>query len=56
MGSAQRTQDLQNKIVSVAKENAHLMEQKSGTEPSLTDEEIKNYLNRVINEVNQKGS
>lgn len=56
MGSAQMTQDLQNKIVSVAKENAQLMEQKSGTEPSLTDEEIKNYLNRVISEVNQKAS
>ncbi len=50
------TQDLQNKIVGVAKENAQLMEQKSGTEPYLTDEDITNYLNRVINEVNQKGS
>lgn len=56
MGSAQMTQELQNKIVNIAKENAQLMEQKSGTEPSLTDEEIKNYLNRVITEVSQKGS
>lgn len=56
MGSAQMTQDLQNKIIAVAKENAQLMEQKSGTEPSLTDEDITNYLNRVINEVKQKGS
>lgn len=55
MGSAQMTQDFQNKIVSVAKENAHLMEQKSGTESSLTDEDITNYLNRVINEVKQEG-
>jgi hypothetical protein len=55
MGSAQMTQDFQNKIVSVAKENAHLMEQKSGTETSLTDEDITNYLNRVINEVKQEG-
>jgi hypothetical protein len=50
MASAQMTQELQNKIVSVTKENAELMEQKSGTEPSLTDEDITNYLNRVINE------
>jgi hypothetical protein len=56
MGSAQMTQDLQNKIVGVAKENAQLMEQKSGTEPSLSDEEITNYINSVINEVQQKGS
>jgi hypothetical protein len=50
------TQDLQNKIMRVAKENAQIMEQKSGTEPSLTDEEITNYQNRVIDEVKQKGS
>ena len=56
MGSAQMTQDLQNKIIAVAKENAHIMEQQSGTEPSLTDDDITNYLNRVINEVQQKGS
>lgn len=54
MGSAQMTQELQNKIVSVTKENAQLMEQQSGTEPSLTDDDIRNYLNRVINEVKQK--
>jgi hypothetical protein len=55
MGSAQMTQDLQNKIMSIAKENAQVMEQQSGTEPSLTDDDMTNYLNRVINEVKQKG-
>jgi hypothetical protein len=30
------------------------MEQQSGTEPSLTDDDITNYLNRVISEVKQK--
>jgi hypothetical protein len=54
IGSAQMTQELQNKIVSVTKKNAQLMEQESGTEPSLTDDDITNYLNRVINEVKQK--
>jgi hypothetical protein len=54
MASAQMTQELQNKIVSVIKENAQLMEQKSGTEPSLTDEDITNYLNRVINEIRRE--
>lgn len=56
MASAQMTQELQNKIVSVTKEYAQLLEQQSGTEPSLTDEDITNYLNRVIYEVKQKGS
>jgi hypothetical protein len=46
--------DMQNKIVSVTKENAQLMGQKSGTEPSLTDDDITNYLNHVINEVKQR--
>jgi hypothetical protein len=46
--------DMQNKIVSVTKENAQLMGQKSGTEPSLTDDDITNYLNHVINEVKEK--
>ncbi len=46
--------DMQNKIVSVTKENAQLMEQKSGTEPSLTDDDITNYLNHVTNEVKQR--
>jgi hypothetical protein len=54
MASAQMTQELQNKIVSVTKENAQLMEQQSGTKPSLTDKDITNYLNRVIYEVKQK--
>jgi len=43
------TQELQNKIVSVTKENTQLMGQKSGTEPSLTDDGMTNYLNRVVN-------
>jgi hypothetical protein len=54
MGSAQMTQDLQNKIISVTKKNAQVMEQKSGTQPSLTDDDMMNYIVRVINEVNRK--
>jgi hypothetical protein len=54
MALAQMTQELQNKIVSVTRENAQLMEQQSGTEPSLTDDDITNYLSRVINEAKQK--
>jgi hypothetical protein len=54
MGSAQMIQELQKKIVGATKENAELMEQKSGTEPSLTDDDITNYLNHVVNEVKEK--
>jgi hypothetical protein len=54
MASAQMAQDLQNNIMSLTKENAQRMEQQSGTEPSLTDDDITKYLNRVINEVKEK--
>ena len=54
MASAQMAQDLQNKILSVTKENAQLLEQKSGTEPSLSDDDIMDYLNRIIVEVKEK--
>jgi hypothetical protein len=54
MASAQMAHDLQNKIMKVTKENAQIMEQESGTEPSLTDDDITNYLNKIINEVKEK--
>jgi hypothetical protein len=54
MASAQMAQELQNKIVKVTKENAQVMEQKSGTEPSLTDDEITNYLSQIIDELKEK--
>jgi hypothetical protein len=54
MGSAQMTQELQNKIMTVTKENAELMEQKSGTESSLTDEDITSYLKHVITEIRRE--
>jgi hypothetical protein len=38
----------------VIKENVQLMGQKSGIEVSLTDDDIINYLNHVLNEVKQK--
>ena len=38
----------------VTKENAELRELKNGTEPSVTDDDITNYLNQVINEVKEK--
>jgi hypothetical protein len=53
MASAQMTKELQNKIVSVTRKNAQLMEQESGTQPSLTDDDMINYIVRVISEVNR---
>jgi len=54
IASAQMAQEMQNKIMTVTKENAQVMEQQSGTEPSLTDDDMLNYLDRIINEVKRK--
>ncbi len=51
MASAQMAQDLQNKIMSVTKENAHVMERESGTQPSLTDEDMTSYIERILHEM-----
>lgn len=54
IASAQMAQDLQNKIISVTKENAHIMEQESGTQPSLTDDDMTSYIELIFNEIEQK--
>ena len=54
MASAQMTQDLQNKIITVTKENAHIMQQESGTQPSLTDEDMTSYIEHILDEIKQK--
>jgi hypothetical protein len=54
IASAQMAEELHNKIMNVTKENAQLMGQKSGTEPSLTDDDIAEYVNRIIMEVKEK--
>jgi hypothetical protein len=51
IGTAQMEQELQNKVITMTKENAQVLEKESGIEPSLTDEEIQQYVDRVISEI-----
>jgi hypothetical protein len=51
IGSAQMEQELQRRVSIIAKENSDIMTEETGVQPSLTEDEIKEYLNMVVNEV-----
>ena len=48
-------QELENKVFDITKKNADILEEKSGEEPSMTNEEIRNYIHYVMNEYRKKG-
>jgi hypothetical protein len=41
-------QELENKILGITKKNSDILEERSG-EPSMTNEEIRNYIHFVMN-------
>lgn len=51
IGTAQMEQEIQRRVVVLFKQNQHRMAEESGVESSLTDEEIRQYLDEVIKEV-----
>jgi hypothetical protein len=51
IGTAQMEQDLQKRVLAIAKENSHVMTEETGVQPSLTEDEMKEYLNMVVNEI-----
>lgn len=54
IGNAQMMQELENKILDITKKNSDILEEKSGEEPSMTNEEIKTYIHYVMNEYGKK--
>ena len=54
IGNAQMMQELENKILDMTKKNSDILEEKSGQEPSITNEEIRNYIHYVMNEYGKK--
>jgi hypothetical protein len=54
IGTAQMTEEIENKVVKMTQENALTLTQQSGVEPSLTENEIKLYVDRVLEEVKTK--
>ena len=53
IGTAQMEQELQKRVLTIAKENSDVMTEETGVQPSLTEDEMKEYLNMVANEINR---
>lgn len=55
IGTAEMTQVIERRVVELAKVNQNRLEESSGVESSLTEKEIKEYLEEVIDEVRKGG-
>jgi hypothetical protein len=54
IGSAKMESDIQKKVLSITKTQFDLITQETGIQPSLTEEDMKQYLDQVINEIKNK--
>jgi hypothetical protein len=51
IGTAQMEQELQKRVLAIAKKNSDIMTEKTGVQPSLSDDDMKQYLEEVIREI-----
>jgi hypothetical protein len=51
IGTAQMEQEIQKKVIEFTRQNQDKMAEETGIQPSLTDEDVKAYLEQVIREV-----
>jgi hypothetical protein len=51
IGTAQIEQEIQKKVIEFTRRNQDRMAEETGIQPSLTDEDVKTYLEQVIKEV-----
>jgi hypothetical protein len=51
IGNAQMMGELEGKILEITKKNSEVLEEKSGEESSMSDEEIKSYVHYVLQEI-----
>jgi hypothetical protein len=51
IGSSQMEKDLQNRVMIIAKRNSDIMAEESGIEPTLTEDDAKQYLEEVLEEL-----
>jgi hypothetical protein len=56
IGTAEMTKKIENNVMRITKDNAYELSQNTGIEPTLTDHEIKQYVDQVLEEVKRKGS
>jgi hypothetical protein len=53
IGTAQMEREIEKKVIALTKRNEDALLQETGIQSSLTEEDVKNYLEQVINEVNK---
>jgi hypothetical protein len=54
IGTAQMEQELQKRVLTIAKKNSDIMTEETGVEPSLSENDIKQYLEEVLIEIKVK--
>jgi hypothetical protein len=54
MGTAQMESELQNRVLTTAKKASDSMEEESGVESSMTEDDMKDYMEIVMNELKEK--
>lgn len=54
IGVAQMRKEIETKVLSITRKNRALMTEETGISPSLTDEEAKEYLEKVLIEIKRK--
>jgi actin-like ATPase involved in cell morphogenesis len=53
IGTAHMSQEVEKKVLRIAKSNLENIEKQSGVESSLTEDDIKQYLQEVFNEIKE---
>jgi hypothetical protein len=51
IGTAQMEQELQKRVLTIAKKNSEIMTEETGVQPSLSEDDMKQYLEEVIQEI-----
>jgi hypothetical protein len=51
IGTAQMEQELQKRVLTIAKKNSENMTQETGVKPSLSEQDMKQYLDEVLQEI-----
>jgi hypothetical protein len=54
IGTAHMEQEIQRRVLTLTKQNQHKMEEETGIHSSLTDDDLKEYLEQVIEEVKKE--
>ena len=54
IGTAHMEQELQSRVLTITKKNSDAMAEETGVETSMTEDDIKNYLEIVMNELHSK--